>query len=79
MSEQTKAALAEAIAAHVADESPGDMAGAWVMVAECLNLEAVDNGSATHWFEHEGSQYTVRGLLESAVDVSRFPPNHVEE
>lgn len=79
MSDETKARLAEAIAAHVADESDGDLAGGWVMIAECLTLSDVEEGLAAHWFDHEGSQYTARGLVESARDTMRFAPGGGED
>jgi hypothetical protein len=37
MSEQTRDALSDAIAAHVADET-GDMVGAWVVLAETPSI-----------------------------------------
>ena len=67
MSAQTRETLAEAIAAHVADECDGELVGAWVMVAETLPLEPDEDESTMH-SEAEGSVWACRGLLEAQID-----------
>lgn len=75
MSAETKAAIGAAIAAHIADEdSDGVMVGAWVVVAEVLDLSDLDRDRGSHWYIDEGSVYACRGLVEAARDVARFQP-----
>ena len=60
MSAQTRETLAEAIAAHVADEYDGKLPGAWIVLVETLGL---DDDSSTWLAEKEGSDFAIRGLL----------------
>lgn len=70
MSEQTRAALADAIAAHVADET-GDTPGAWLVLTETTSLaEWADDTSSMH-ISSRGSRYTLRGMAETWRDLER--------
>ena len=75
MSAKTKAALQEAIAAHVADECEGDMAGAWVVVAESTNVSDVENDMSSWYIASRDYQASImtNGLLYSALSVNNAP------
>lgn len=65
MSAETKAALAQAIEAHVRDEDPDSITGAWVCLAETTNLDDLDNDEGRMWVSTNGNPFTCRGLVES--------------
>lgn len=65
MSNDTKQALSQAIAAHVTE--PGELTGSWVLITEILNPETVDR--STWHIESEGSAISTRGLIEYARDT----------
>lgn len=64
MSDETKAALAQAIEAHVRDEDPTSITGAWVCIAETTNLDDLDRDDGGMWVTTSGSPFTCRGLVE---------------
>lgn len=70
MSTQTKEALEDALAAHVAAECDGELVGAWILVTETLAL-VPEEGVSTMHVEASGSAYACRGLLEAAIDPMR--------
>lgn len=71
MSEQTKAALDTAIAAHVADEYEGDMVTAWVVATETTSIGMLDAGEGSMVIETRDMQsnYLTEGLLHAALMV----------
>lgn len=75
MSAQTKAALQDAIAAHVADECDGDAAGAWVVVAESTNVTDMENDMSSWYIASRDYQSSImtNGLLYSALSVNNAP------
>lgn len=75
MSEQTRAALADAIAAHVADETDGDAATAWLVLAETTSLAEWADGTSSMHVSSRGSRYTLRGMAETWRDLDR---THIE-
>jgi len=74
MSADTKQALEEALAAHVADECDGDMIGGWVVVAETTNLDEFNDGTSSFYKEARSSQsgLLTTGLLWQALEHGRF-------
>ena len=72
MSEQTKAALDAAIAAHIADECEGDHATAWVVVADTTSLDDIETGRTTLYIcrPEMQSRYTSDGLLYNALNIN---------
>lgn len=70
MSAETYTALEQAIQAHVQDET-GDLTGAWIVLTETTNLTDYDADRATWQTTKKGSHFTIRGLLESQLDVTR--------
>lgn len=69
MSADTKAALEQALSAHIADENDGDIATAWVIVAECASLDSLDNDESAYYVEGANAQsrFTGDGLLYAAL------------
>lgn len=74
MSDATKAALEEAISAHVADECDGDMTGAWVILAESTSLDDIENDVSSFYLTSRDSQssFLTTGLLWQALEHGRF-------
>lgn len=70
VSEQTKAALEAAITAHIADECDGDLATAWVVIAETTNLEEIDDNMSAFYIDTRETQstYTTDGMLYHALN-----------
>lgn len=75
MSAETKAALQDAIAAHVADECEGDSAGAWVVVAETTNVADIEADLSSWYIASRDYQSSImtNGLLYSALSVNSAP------
>ena len=63
MSDQTRRDLAEAIAAHVADELDGALIGAWTLSAEAIAPDW-DNGFL---LIGDGSRFAQVGLLTTHI------------
>jgi hypothetical protein len=74
VSVETKAALEEAIAAHVADECDGDMIGGWVVLAETTSLEQIEDDLSAFYLDARTSQssFLTTGLLWQALEHGRF-------
>lgn len=64
MSAATKAALAQAIEAHVRDEDPDSITGAWVLLTETTNLDDLDRDDSSMYVTSHGSSFTTRGMVE---------------
>jgi len=71
VSDQTKAALETAIEAHMADESPGAVVGAYILIAETTGITDVVDDVSTSRTESRGSAFTKRGLIECWLDMQR--------
>lgn len=69
MSDTTKAALDQAIAAHIADECDNSILTGYVLHASHTNLEQIDRGATGYFMEHgENQAYHVSlGLAHQAV------------
>lgn len=72
MSADTKAALAEAIAAHCADEGDGEVIGAWIVLAETTSLAEWADNTAPLYVSSHGSRFAIRGLAETWIDIDRI-------
>ena len=72
MSDQTRQALADAIAAHVQDEHPGELPGAWILATQTLTLDGEDSAAR---FEAEGSTLTTVGLAHAYLDTTHLIPD----
>lgn len=65
MSEATKAALAEAIAAHVADEQPGNIPVTWMLMSQTVDVTDPADPGNCYLLESEGSVITQLGLIQT--------------
>lgn len=74
MSDETRAALAEAINAHVADECDGDLVGGWVLITETTNLAEFDDEQSSFYIltRVNQSNFMTTGLLYRALEMGRF-------
>jgi hypothetical protein len=67
MSDITKAALEDALAAHIADEREGFMVGDYVLETHIISIEE-DAGRSFYHFMHSTQPYhSIVGLLETAL------------
>jgi hypothetical protein len=62
VSAATKRALEEAIAAHVADEMPGSLSGAWLAAVQLVDTADASDPGNGFFFESAGSVITQVGL-----------------
>ena len=65
MSKQTKAALEDAIRAHIADVQPGTTIVAWELVSASIDNETNGDGVSHYWLEQADGQplHVCEGLL----------------
>jgi len=68
VSAATKAALEEALAAHIADETDGDLPTDWAMVVATSSLENIGTGRTGYWIEANDNQpiHITTGLFRYA-------------
>lgn len=68
MSDQTKAALEEALTAHIADVTDGDMLTDWALVAAASSLDNLGTGRTGYWIEANTNQpvHVMAGLFRYA-------------
>ncbi len=69
MSDETRTALQDAIVDHIADEYPGDMVTAWVLITETTSIDMLDAGVGSMIVETREMQsaYQTVGLIYSAL------------
>lgn len=77
MSDETKAALDAAVAAHIADVSDGNIVTDWCVVAGMTDIEDIGTGTTRYFFEGNDSQppHVSYGLLTYAVQSSIWNEN----
>lgn len=70
MSDQTRANLEQALAAHVADECDGDMAGAYVIVTETTTFADAEADDSVFYISTRAmqSRFYTDGLLHAALN-----------
>lgn len=80
MSAETRQALEEAIAAHVADETAGDHFGTWMLACESYDIDAQEGETPFGLFvdySRNASPMTVYGLADSASNfLSSVPTSY---
>lgn len=69
MSAETALAMEAAIEAHIADETPGDIAGGYVVVAETTSISELDDGESSYFIATRNAQsrFMTDGLLWTAL------------
>lgn len=70
MSDQTKAALDAAVAAHVAEVSDGDLVTDWALVAATTTVENIGTGRTGYLLESNDNQpvHVMTGLFRYASE-----------
>lgn len=68
MSDETKAALAAALAAHIADVSDGDIPTDWAMIVAISSLDDIGTGRTRYFIEANDNQpiHVTTGLFRYA-------------
>lgn len=74
MSAETKAALEEALAAHIADETEDHIVTDWAMVAACTTMDEIGTGLTRYWCEGNTNQpvHVTVGLLRYGSEHATF-------
>lgn len=72
MSEQTKADLEAAVAAHIADKTDGNILTDWALVIASSAMEDIGTGATVYLFESNDNQpaHVSFGLLQYALRSS---------
>lgn len=65
MSAETERALEEAVMAHVASESEGDMVGSWLLLAQTERVTDLEEGRSAYHAHVRGNTYTLVGICET--------------
>lgn len=65
MSAETERALEEAVMAHVASESEGDMVGSWLLLAQTERVTDMEEGRSAYHSYVRGNSYTMVGVCEA--------------
>lgn len=65
MSDETKAALAEAIRAHVADEQPDHIPVTWMLMSQTVDITNPADLGSSYLLTSEGSVITQIGLVQA--------------
>lgn len=70
MSDQTKADLDSAIAAHVADTGNGSLVTDWALIAATTTVENIDTGTTAYLLEGNDNQpvHVMTGLFRYASE-----------
>ena len=64
MSAETKRDLEEALAAHLADEKPGDMLGSWLVLAQVESMDYVEREVDAYEVFMKGNTFTLMGVCD---------------
>lgn len=65
MSAETKRALEDALAAHLADEKPGDVLGSWLVLAQVESMDYVERGVDAYEVFMEGNAFALVGICDA--------------
>lgn len=65
MSAETKRALEDALAAHLADEKPGDVLGSWLVLAQVESMDYVELGVDAYEVFMEGDAFALVGICDA--------------
>lgn len=70
MSAATKAALEEALTAHIADQTDGDLVTDWALVAATSTLDNIGTGRTSYFIEANTNQpvHVMAGLFRYASE-----------
>lgn len=65
MSAETKRALEDALAAHLADEKPGDVLGSWLLLAQVDSMDYVEREVSAYEAFMDGNAFTLVGICDA--------------
>lgn len=65
MSAETKRALEDALAAHLADEKPGDVLGSWLLLAQVESMDYVEREVDAYEVFMEGNTFALLGICDA--------------
>lgn len=64
MSAETKRALEDALAAHLADEKPGDVLGSWLVLAQVESMDYVEREVDAYEVFMDGNTFALMGICD---------------
>lgn len=64
MSTDTKRALEDALAAHLADERPGDVLGSWLVLAQVESMDYIEREVDAYEVCMEGNTFALVGICD---------------
>lgn len=64
MSADTKRALEDALAAHLADERPGDVLGSWLVLAQVESMDYIEREVDAYEVFMEGNTFALVGICD---------------
>jgi hypothetical protein len=64
MSADTKRALEDALAAHLADERPGDVLGSWLVLAQVESMDYIEREVDAYKVFMEGNTFALVGICD---------------
>lgn len=64
MSADTKRALEDALAAHLADERPGDVLGSWLMLAQVESMDYIEREVDAYEVFMKGDTFALVGICD---------------
>lgn len=64
MSADTKRALEDALAAHLADERPGDVLGSWLVLAQVESMDCIEREVDAYEVFMEGNAFALVGICD---------------
>ena len=64
MSAETKRALEEALAAHLADEKPSDVLGSWLVLAQVESMDYIEREVDAYEVFRDGNAFALMGICD---------------
>ena len=64
MSADTKRALEDALAAHLADERPGDVLGSWLVLAQVESMDYIEREVDAYEVFMDGNTFALVGICD---------------
>lgn len=64
MSAETKRALEDALAVHLADERPGDVLGSWLVLAQVESMDYIEREVDAYEVFMEGNTFALVGICD---------------
>lgn len=65
MSAETKRVLEDALAAHLADEKPGDILGSWLVLAQVESMDYIEREVDAYEVFMDGNAFALVGICDA--------------